>query len=106
MTAKTSPRPVVDQSFTWNFEWMEKICAAVADLNRNLSNEPKPSSPQASPSSPSRSSGQKIRTSNAGETLNSQIKQRTRVIENFPTENFLLRPVTGVLIEISANREA
>ena len=44
---------------------------------------------------------QKIRTSNACETLNSQIKRRTRVVGLFPNEQSLLRLVTGVLIEIS-----
>ena len=48
---------------------------------------------------------QKIRTSNACETLNSQIKRRTRVVGLFPNEQSLLRLVTGVLIEISETWE-
>jgi transposase-like protein len=40
---------------------------------------------------------QKIRTSNACETLNSQIKRRTRVVELFPNKQSLLQPVTRVL---------
>jgi transposase-like protein len=47
----------------------------------------------------------KIRTSNACETLNSQIKRRTRVVGLFPNEASLLRLVTGVLIEISETWE-
>ncbi len=43
----------------------------------------------------------KMRTSNACETLNSQIKRRTRVVGLFPNEDSLLRLVTAVLIEIS-----
>lgn len=43
----------------------------------------------------------KVRTSNACETLNSQIKRRTRVVGLFPNEASLLRLVTAVLIEIS-----
>ena len=43
----------------------------------------------------------KMRTSNACETLNSQIKRRTRVVGLFPNEDSLLRLVTGVIIEIS-----
>jgi transposase-like protein len=42
-----------------------------------------------------------MRTSNACETLNSQIKRRTRVVGLFPNEDSLLRLVTAVLIEIS-----
>ena len=45
--------------------------------------------------------GKKMRTSNACETLNSQIKRRTRVVGLFPNEDSLLRLVTGVIIEIS-----
>ena len=48
---------------------------------------------------------QKIRTSNACETLNSQIKRRTRVVGLFPNEQSLLQLVTGVLIEISETWE-
>jgi transposase-like protein len=43
----------------------------------------------------------RMRTSNACETLNSQIKRRTRVVGLFPNEASLLRLVTAVLIEIS-----
>jgi putative transposase len=43
----------------------------------------------------------RLRTSNMCETLNSQIKRRTRVVGLFPNESSLLRLVTGVLIEIS-----
>ena len=43
----------------------------------------------------------KLRTSNACETLNSQIKRRTRVVGLFPSEESLERLVTAVLIEIS-----
>jgi transposase-like protein len=47
----------------------------------------------------------KTRTSNACETLNSQIKRRTRVVGLFPNEASLLRLVTAVLIEISETWE-
>ncbi len=47
----------------------------------------------------------KTRTSNACETLNSQIKRRTRVVGLFPNESSLLRLVTAVLIEISETWE-
>jgi len=47
----------------------------------------------------------KTRTSNACETLNSQIKRRTRVVGLFPNEDSLLRLVTAVLIEISETWE-
>ena len=43
----------------------------------------------------------RLRTSNMCETLNSQIKRRTRVVGLFPSESSLLRLVTGVLMEIS-----
>jgi len=43
----------------------------------------------------------RMRTSNACENLNSQIKRRTRVVGIFPNENSLLRLVTAVLTEIS-----
>ena len=43
----------------------------------------------------------KLRTSNACETLNSQIKRRTRVVGLFPNEESLERLVTAVLVEIS-----
>lgn len=47
----------------------------------------------------------KTRTSNACETLNSQIKRRTRVVGLFPNEASLLRLVTAVLMEISEGWE-
>lgn len=47
----------------------------------------------------------RMRTSNACETLNSQIKRRTRVVGLFPNEDSLLRLVTAVLIEISETWE-
>ncbi len=47
----------------------------------------------------------KTRTSNACETLNNQIKRRTRVVGLFPNEASLLRLVTAVLIEISETWE-
>lgn len=47
----------------------------------------------------------KLRTSNACETLNSQIKRRTRVVGLFPSEESLERLVTSVLIEISETWE-
>jgi transposase-like protein len=50
-------------------------------------------------------SRQRLRTSNMCETLNSQIKRRTRVVGLFPNESSLLRLVTGVVIEISEEWE-
>ena len=47
----------------------------------------------------------RLRTSNAWETLNSQIKRRTRVVGLLPNEACLLRLVTAVLIEISETWE-
>lgn len=47
----------------------------------------------------------RLRTSNMCETLNSQIKRRTRVVGLFPNEASLLRLVTGVLMEISEEWE-
>jgi putative transposase len=47
----------------------------------------------------------RLRTSNACENVNDQIKKRTRVIGLFPSEQFLERLVTGVLIEISETWE-
>ena len=47
----------------------------------------------------------RMRTSNACETLNSQIKRRTRVVGLFPNEDSLLRLVSAVLIEISETWE-
>jgi putative transposase len=48
---------------------------------------------------------QRLCTSNMCETLNSQIKRRTRVVGLFPNESSLLRLVTGVIIEISEEWE-
>ncbi len=50
-------------------------------------------------------SRQRLRTSNRCETLNSQIKRRTRVVGLFPNQSSLLRLVTGVVIEISEGWE-
>jgi putative transposase len=47
----------------------------------------------------------RLRTSNACENVNGQIKKRTRVVSLFPSEESLLRLVTGVLIEISETWE-
>lgn len=47
----------------------------------------------------------RLRTSNACENANGQIKKRTRVVGLFPSESSLLRLVTGVLIEISETWE-
>ena len=47
----------------------------------------------------------RMRTSNACENLNSQIKRRTRVVGIFPNESSLLRLVTAVLTEISETWE-
>lgn len=43
----------------------------------------------------------RLRTSNACENVNGQIKKRTRVVGIFPSEESLQRLVTGVLVEIS-----
>ena len=43
----------------------------------------------------------RLRTPNACENVNGQIKKRTRVVGLFPSEESLLRLVTGVRIEIS-----
>jgi transposase-like protein len=43
----------------------------------------------------------RLRTPNACENVNGQIKKRTRVVGLFPSEESLLKLVTGVLIEIS-----
>jgi putative transposase len=50
-------------------------------------------------------SRKRLRTSNMCETLNSQIKRRTRVVGLFPNDSSLLRLVTGVLMEISEEWE-
>lgn len=47
----------------------------------------------------------RLRTSNACENVNGQIKKRTRVVGLFPSEESLLRLVTGLLIEISETWE-
>jgi transposase-like protein len=47
----------------------------------------------------------RLRTSNACENVNGQIKKRTRVVGLFPSEDSLLRLVTGILIEISETWE-
>jgi putative transposase len=47
----------------------------------------------------------RLRTSNACENVNGQIKKRTRVVGLFPSEQSLERLVTGVLIEISETWE-
>jgi transposase-like protein len=47
----------------------------------------------------------RLRTSNMCETLNSQIKRRTRVAGLFPNEDSLKRLVTAVLMEISEDWE-
>ena len=47
----------------------------------------------------------RLRTSNACENVDGQIKKRTRVVGLFPSEDSLLRLVTGVLIEISESWE-
>ena len=47
----------------------------------------------------------RLRTSNACENVNRQIKARTRVVGLFPSEESLLRLVTGVLTEISETWE-
>jgi len=47
----------------------------------------------------------RLRTSNACENVNRQIKARTRVVGLFPSEESLLRLVSGVLTEISETWE-
>ena len=47
----------------------------------------------------------RLRTSNACETLNSQIKRRTRVAGLFPNTDSILRLVTAILMEISEEWE-
>lgn len=47
----------------------------------------------------------KLRTSNICETLNGNIKRRSRVVGLFPSEESLERLVTGVLIELSETWE-
>ena len=47
----------------------------------------------------------RLRTSNSCENVNGQIKKRTKVVGLFPSEESLLRLVTGILIEISETWE-
>jgi len=47
----------------------------------------------------------RLRTSNMCETLNAQIKRRTRVVGLFPNEASILRLVTSILMEISEEWE-
>ena len=47
----------------------------------------------------------RLRTSNMCETLNSQIKRRTRVAGLFPNTNSILRLITAILMEISEEWE-
>jgi len=46
-----------------------------------------------------------MRTSNSIERLNKEIKRRTRVATLFPNEESLLRLVSAILAEISADWE-
>ena len=48
----------------------------------------------------------KLRTSNALERVNQELKRRTRVARLFPNEASLLRLVTALLAEISDDWEA
>jgi transposase-like protein len=41
----------------------------------------------------------RLRTSNLSETLNTQIKRRTKVAGPFPNTDSILRPVTDILLE-------
>jgi transposase-like protein len=47
----------------------------------------------------------RLRTSNACETLNTQIKRRTRVAGLFPNKDSILRLVTAILMEVSEEWE-
>lgn len=47
----------------------------------------------------------RLRTSNMCETLNHQIKRRTRVAGLFPNEDSIKRLVTSILMEISEDWE-
>ena len=63
---------------------------------------PSKTSPKDSPPSVSRKrAASACAPSTRAETLNSQIKRRTRVVGLFPNESSLLRLVTSVLVEIS-----
>ena len=48
---------------------------------------------------------ERLRTSNMCETLNTQIKRRTKVAGLFPNTNSILRLVTAILMEISEEWE-
>ena len=48
----------------------------------------------------------RLRTSNMCETLNSQIKRRTRVAGLFPNEASILRLVSAILMDISEEWES
>lgn len=48
----------------------------------------------------------RLRTSNAMERVNQEIKRRTRVARLFPNEASILRLVTALLSEISDNWES
>jgi transposase-like protein len=48
----------------------------------------------------------RLRTSNMRETLNSQIKRRTRVAGLFPNEASILRLVSAILMDISEEWES
>ena len=43
----------------------------------------------------------RLRTANAAERLNQELKRRTRVVRVFPNDALLLRLVTALLMEIS-----
>jgi transposase-like protein len=47
----------------------------------------------------------RLRTSNACETLNTQIKRRTKVAGLFPNTDSILRLVTAILMEVSEEWE-
>ncbi|MBC8190566.1 MAG: transposase [Puniceicoccaceae bacterium] len=47
----------------------------------------------------------RLRTSNACETLNTQIKRRTRVAGLFPNTDSILRLTTAILMEVSEEWE-
>ena len=62
----------------------------------------KPTCPKALPSSPCPPAQQlRLRTTNALERVNQELKRRTRVAGLFPNEASLLRLVTALLNEIS-----
>ena len=47
----------------------------------------------------------RLRTGNMAESLNRQIRRRTRVVGLFPNEDSLLRLVSAILMEISEDWE-